>query len=204
MKLVLDSVPYFNKEELEKNNLKVLTTIKSNRYSIIIGSIMVLLACICSFEFGRQLYYLSGSTISNLLIFLVMLVIMNFIMIVPHELSHMIYYPKTFNKDELVIGFSKANHSFYCYQKNPQKQFKVLLSLLTPLILFTVIPYCIICIKGFNLIIFAVIVANLIMSANDIYNFIVIFFKAPLNSKIRIFGDKIFTYEADKLIISKD
>lgn len=194
MKLVLGEMPFINKTELEEKNLNILTSVKSNKYSIIIGFIMTFLGCICSFVFGYQLYYLPGSTLSNLLMFLVLFVIANFTIVIPHELLHMIWFPREFKGDELVLGYNKGTHSFYTFLQSPNKQWKTLLSLLTPLILLTVIPFIIMFTNGggFNLIAFAFIVANLVLCSNDIYNFLVIFLKSPSNSKVKIYGDKIF------------
>lgn len=145
-----------------------------------------------AFGLGYNLYWYnqSLSTIIDLISKFIYIYILSFyLMQIPHELVHLLFYPKTFTEKNIDIKFLNHKRLITCISHSPISSQRLCFTLMLPFILFVVIPTTLCMFNGyFNIYIYGFATANAILSADDLLNVFLQFFKASEN------GEK-FLYE---------
>lgn len=139
-----------------------------------------------AFIFGYSLYWFSDS-ISGMIDYILAFVytyILSFYLMQPiHEFTHLVFYPKTFTDKNITIRFFNNKRLVTCISHSPISSLRLCFILMLPFILFTLLPGIYMLNINFNIYIYAFIVANAILSSDDIFNTLLQFFVKSENDE---------------------
>lgn len=168
-----------NKEDYDSENIVCsIENFNRDKFLNIRLFFRVIFALFYCFEFGYMLgYKTSIAAIEISILNFILFYIVSFYLIqIPHEFIHTIFYKSSFkNKKNRLVFFNKKR--IVTTELNASiKPFMLFLSLITPFILFTIMPLIVIQYIGFDLYLYSLSFANAILSADDIVNIILQFF----------------------------
>lgn len=180
-----------NKEDYDSENIICsIENFNRDKFLNIRLFFRALFALFYCFGFGYMLGYKTSidDIKISILNFILFYIISFYLIQIPHEFIHTIFYKSPFkNKKNSLVFFNKKRIVTTELNKNI-KPFMLVLSLITPFILFTVIPLIVIQYIGFDLYLYSLSFANAILSADDIVNIILQFFvKKDENGYKRLF-----------------
>lgn len=126
-----------------------------------------------AFYFGYSIFY-NSSYVTDIkqftIMFTITYVLSFYILQIPHELIHYVIYSKFFNDDKAKIKlFNRKRFITTTYNGN-MSIVRSLVGLFVPVLVISTILSSILLVKGFNFIIYGIMWANLIISAEDILN----------------------------------
>lgn len=123
---------------------------------------------------------------------LIIVCIISFFLIVPHELVHAIFFPGSIFSDKVVIGSYIKGGVFYAHYSGEMPKRKFLIVLLAPFTIFTVIPI-IICLFAPHIeILILLAIINGVSSIGDLIGAFILLKNAPKGSIIRNKGYKTY------------
>lgn len=153
--------------------------------------VRVLFSVFYCFGFGYMLAFNAGSIADvkiSSLNFILFYIVSFYLIQIPHEFIHTIFYKMPFrNKKNSLVFFNKKRIVTTELEEsiNP---IMLCISLITPFILFTIIPLIAIKYIGFDLYLYSLSFANAILSSDDIVNIILqLFVKKDDNGYKRLF-----------------
>lgn len=168
-----------NKEDYDSENIVCsIENFNRDKFLNIRLFFRVLFASAYCFGFGYILAYKTSiDDIKISILNFILFYILSFYLIqIPHEFIHTIFYKEPFkNKKNSLVFFNKKRIITSELDENI-KPFMLFLSLITPFILFTIIPLIVIQYIGFDLYLYSLSLANAILSADDIVNILLQFF----------------------------
>ena len=119
-----------------------------------------------------------------------------------HVLTHLLFLPHPFSKRNTLLFFNKKRLVTYSLQ-NKYNPFILSLSLSIPLICYTIIPIILIIFWKYDLILFTLALANLILSSDDILNFFLLLIYCDLSEKQSLYPlNNILTVDNSPIIDS--
>lgn len=143
--------------------------------------------------YGFGLGYIIGLT--SVTIHDVKVIIFNFILFyicnfyliqIPHEFIHMLFYPNPFKNNKMI--FFNKKRIVTTELSEFIKPLLLVLSLITPFILFSILPLIAIYFIGFNIYLYTLSFANAILSSDDLLNIILqLFVKKNQYGKKRLY-----------------
>ena len=135
--------------------------------------------------YGFGLGYIIGLT--SVTIHDVKVNICNFYLIqIPHEFIHMLFYPNPFKNNKMI--FFNKKRIVTTELSEFIKPLLLVLSLITPFILFSILPLIAIYFIGFNIYLYTLSFANAILSSDDLLNIILqLFVKKNQYGKKRLY-----------------
>ncbi|MEN8076259.1 metalloprotease family protein [Clostridioides difficile] len=153
--------------------------------------VRVLFALLYCFGFGYMLAFNSGSIKDvkiSILNFVLFYIVSFYLIQIPHEFIHTIFYKMPFkNKKNRLVFFNKKRIVTTELEENI-RPVMLCISLITPFILFTIIPLITIKYIGFDLYLYSLSFANAILSSDDIVNIVLqLFVKKGDNGYKKLF-----------------
>ena len=143
--------------------------------------------------YGFGLGYIIG--LASVTIHDVKVIIFNFILFyicnfyliqIPHEFIHMLFYPNPFKNNKMI--FFNKKRIVTTELSEFIKPLLLVLSLITPFILFSILPLIAIYFIGFNIYLYTLSFANAILSSDDLLNIILqLFVKKNQYGKKRLY-----------------
>lgn len=139
--------------------------------------IRTILSLPLAFYLGYFIYY-SCTSIADMKLFILTLLvtyIFSFYLIqIPHELIHYIIYSNFLSDSNAKIKLLNRKRFITSTYNNEMSFFKILIGLFAPVLIISSILSTIIILKGFNIIIYGIMWANLIISSEDILNILIL------------------------------
>lgn len=138
--------------------------------------IRTLLLIPLSFYFGYSLYYSCISTIDiNSFIFnFIISYFLSFCLIqIPHEIIHYIIYSNFLSDKKAKIKLLNRKRFITATYNGEMTYIRNIIALFAPFFIISTILSAIFLLKGFNIIIYGILCANLIISSEDILNIII-------------------------------
>lgn len=181
MKVQLGSI-YKTKDELDSEYIICpIENYDRNKYLNKRLFIRTFFWCLFAFGLGYNLYWYNHSlnTIIDIIFKFIYIYIGSFyLMQLPHELIHLLFYPKTFTEKNIDIKFLNHKRLVTCISHSPISSQRLCFILILPFILFVVMPSTLCILNGyFNIYIYGFTAANAILSADDLLNVFLQFFK---------------------------
>ena len=141
--------------------------------------IRILFVILYGYELGYMLA-LNSNTINDIKVTVINFVLfyaLNFYLIqIPHEFIHTLFYSKAFtNKKNKLVFFNKKRIVTTELEENTNT-WLMILSLITPFLLFSILPIVLINNIGFDIYLYSLSFANAILSSEDLLNIILLFF----------------------------
>ena len=122
---------------------------------------------------GYSLYYTCNSIVdikSFILSFIITYILSFYLIQIPHELIHYIIYSNFLSDQKAKIKLFNRKRLITSTYNGEINYTRSLLSLIAPVLIISSILSVILILKGFNIVIYGVMWANLIISAEDILN----------------------------------
>lgn len=157
--------------------------------------IRTILWCIFAFGLGYNLYWFNESIYQMrnfIFTFLLVYVVSFYLLQIPHEFLHLVFYPKTFTDKDIEVKFLNNKRLVTCISHSPISSIRLCCILIIPFALFTLFPLIYLSNSDFNIYLYGIITSNAILSSDDLINIILQFFIPPEN------GLK-FLYELDNI-----
>lgn len=172
------SIGHFFKNKYDFDNANIICPIEffnRDKYLNLRLLVRIMFILFYGFGFGYSIYF-NVSSVSELKIYLLSFAILYFLIFyliqIPHEFIHSLFYKNPFkNKVNKLIFFNK-NRLLTSELTEEINSFMLFLSLITPFLIFSLIPLIIISVIGFNLNLYALSFANAILSSEDLLNII--------------------------------
>ena len=141
--------------------------------------IRILFVILYGYELGYMLA-LNSNTINDIKVTVINFVLfyaLNFYLIqIPHKFIHTLFYSKAFtNKKNKLVFFNKKRIVTTELEENTNT-WLMILSLITPFLLFSILPIVLINNIGFDIYLYSLSFANAILSSEDLLNIILLFF----------------------------
>lgn len=174
---------------------KLIYSLQNKKFNTIKILIEVLIMSCYAFGLGYSLFYLQN-IMKTSIVFLIVFLISYLIILLPHEVLHVIWYP---NKNDVNIIYSLLKLKFISYTDGSISKPRALVILIVPFIILTIIPTVISYLLGFNLFLYALASSNAIKSGIDLLNFILIIKNVPANSILKVDGYN-FYFKTNKVI----
>lgn len=176
----------FNKKKIERTSVsKDWNTLKmpTGEYFF---SLCIVFALYPLFTYLLNLYEINFSRELKYLV----VVLLN---IPLHEISHALFFPDRPGSENIVFGVLPKKLSFYVHYKGSVSKIRFLLSLLSPILLLTVLPFILILGLGLenNYLIYFVQI-NWLLSGHDFLVAVMILLRTPANSRIKDGAEKFY------------
>lgn len=188
MKFLKNNISYNTNEIYLSDNSNPVYNCEKKTFLSLKLFIQVIIASIYAFGLGYSLFYVD-EVIKNGLIFLVLLALNYLIIIIIHELLHVLCYPAN---DKVIIRYSLSRLTFFSSSDENVSKIRSLLLLILPFITLTVFPSIISYSLGFNMFLYAFASANAIKSGSDLLNIVLIIKNVPKDGYLKIFGDNFY------------
>ena len=135
--------------------------------------IRTILSLPLAFYLGYSLYYTCNSIVdikSFILSFIITYILSFYLIQIPHELIHYIIYSNFLSDQKAKIKLFNRKRLITSTYNGEINYTRSLLGLIAPVLIISSILSVILILKGFNIVIYGVMWANLIISAEDILN----------------------------------
>lgn len=157
---ILSPLPQFNRTTYLNLRLLIRTT----------------LSLPLAFYWGYSLYYNCNSIAdikSFILSFIITYILAFYLIQIPHELIHYIIYSNFLSDENAKIKLLNRKRFITSTYNGEMSNIRSLIGLFAPIVIISSILSTILILKGFNIIIYGVIWANLIISSEDILNILI-------------------------------
>ena len=128
---------------------------------------------------------LNSNTINDIKITVInftLFYVINFYLIqIPHEFIHILFYSKAFSNKKNKLVFLNKKRIVTTELEEDTNQWLMILSLITPFLLFSILPIVLISNIGFDIYLYTLSFANAILSSEDLLNIILLFFSKKNN-----------------------
>lgn len=142
----------------------------------------VLIGMFYAFGLGYSLFYLDN-LIKVGTMFVLFFIVLFIAIIIPHEFLHLLFFK---SKDNIVIRYNYIKLMFVANSDGTISKSRSIIMLLTPFILFTVLPTVIINIVGFNVFLYALASVNAVKSGRDLLNIGLITKNVPNSCNLKL------------------
>lgn len=133
-----------------------------------------LLSIPLAFFLGYSIYFLNLSSIDQIkamvIKFTLGFIISFYLLQIPHELIHYIIYSDFFTNKDIRIKLFNRKRFFTTICNGTMSKLKVFFGLFTPIFIVTLILSAIMLVRGFNILIYSIVWANLILCSEDLLN----------------------------------
>lgn len=148
--------------------------------------IRTFLGCIFAFGLGYNLYWDNqslGVIIDLISKYIYMYILSFYLMQIPHEFIHLLFYPKTFTEKNIDVRFFNHKRLVTTISHSPISSKRLCFILLLPFVLFALIPTIYMLNGYFNIYIYGFAAANAVLSADDLLNVLLLFVKISENNE---------------------
>lgn len=128
---------------------------------------------------------LNVPVVIEVLIFVIGFAVFNVVMIVVHEILHALVFPEPIKSDHIYFGFHKMGAVFAFYTED-MKRGQMLLSMATPFILLSMVPWTLIVIYNINApLLMLALLYHAFMAVGDLMGIYLIVKNTPKNSVLK-------------------